>query len=95
MYDKIAYIYEVSNLNEIISLKYQLKDTKMNKGEYVQFYIMSISFLRDQLQRFGEFVPDRELVIVTLKGLPLISETFIITINNNNVLHHLMKLAGI
>ena len=32
MYDKLAGMYEVTNLNEIISLKDQLKDIKMNKG---------------------------------------------------------------
>jgi len=33
MYDKIVGMYEVNNLIEIISLKDQLKDMKMNKGE--------------------------------------------------------------
>ena len=53
MYDKIVGIYEVNNLNEITSFKYQLKDTKMNKGDFLQSYIMRISHLRDQLQRVG------------------------------------------
>lgn len=39
-------------------------------------------------------MPDRELVVVTLRGLSPISETFINTIRDNNVLH-LMKLLGI
>ena len=39
MYDNIVGMYEVNNLNEIISLKDQLKDTKMKKGEFVQSYI--------------------------------------------------------
>jgi len=39
MYDKIVGMYEVNGLNEIISLKYQLKYTKMKKGEFVQSYI--------------------------------------------------------
>ena len=32
MYDKIVNMYEINNLNEIVTLKYQLKDTKINKG---------------------------------------------------------------
>ena len=32
VYDKIADMYEIKNLNEIITLKDQLKETKMNKG---------------------------------------------------------------
>ena len=70
MYDKIADMYEINNLNEIITLKDQLKEMKMNKGEVVQSYIMMISRHRDQLQRVGENVPDRELVVVTLRGIP-------------------------
>lgn len=35
MYDNLASIYEVNNLNEIITLKDQLKDMKINKGENV------------------------------------------------------------
>jgi len=36
----------------------------------MQSYIMRISHLKYQLQRVGEIVPDRELVIVILIGLP-------------------------
>lgn len=35
MYDKVDDMYKVNNLNEIISFKYQLKETNMNKGEFV------------------------------------------------------------
>ena len=94
MYDKIGGMYEVNNLNEIISLKDQLKDTKMNKGESMQSYIMRISRLRDQLQRVGESVLDKELVIMILRGLPHIWETFITTISNNNVLPSFDELVG-
>lgn len=94
MYDKIIGMYEVNILKEIISLKDKLKDTKMNKGESVQSYIMRISRLRDQLLRVGEITPDRELVIVTLRGLPPIWETFIITISNNNNIPTFDELVG-
>jgi len=36
MHDKVIRMYEVNNLNEILTLKDQLKDTKMNKGESIQ-----------------------------------------------------------
>lgn len=32
IYDKLAGMYEVNNLNHILSLKHQLKNMKMNKG---------------------------------------------------------------
>ena len=35
VYDKIADMYEINNLNEIITLKDQLKEIKMEKGETV------------------------------------------------------------
>eukprot|EP00253_Pinus_taeda_P032761 PITA_32761 len=94
MSDKIVGMYEVKILNEIISLKDQLKDTTMNKGEFVQSYITRISRLRDQLQRVGEIVFDMELVIITLRGLPPIWETFINTISNNIVLPSFDEIVG-
>ena len=94
MYDKIVGMYEVNNLNEMISLNDQLKDTKMNKGEFVQSYIMRISRLRNQLQRIGETTPNKELVIVTLRGLPPIWETFITTISKNNSFLSFDELVG-
>jgi len=49
MYDKLVGMYDVNNLNEMISFKDQLKDMKKNKGESMQSYIMRISCLKDQL----------------------------------------------
>ena len=94
MYDNIDDMYEFNNLNEIISVKDQFKDMKMNKGVSVQSYIMRISRLRDQLQRVGEAIHDRELVIVTHTGFPLIWETFITTISNKNTLSSLDEIVG-
>ena len=59
MYEKINIMYEINNLNEIVTLKYQLKETKMSKGEVVQSYIMRISCLRDQFQRVRDNVVDK------------------------------------
>jgi len=66
----------------------------MNKGEYVQSYIMRVFCLRDQLQFVGEQISDRELVVVTLQGLPPIWEIFITTLSNNNVLPSFDELVG-
>jgi len=93
-YHKLANIYEINNLNEIISLKYQVKDTKMNKGDSMQSYIMRIFQPRDQLQRVGEFFLDRELVFVSITGLPPIWETFIFAIRNNDVLPSFDEIFG-
>ena len=55
---------------------------------------MRISHLRDQLQRVGEIVSDRELVIVTLRSLPPIWETFFTTISNNNSFLSFDEIVG-
>lgn len=47
VYGKMVGTYEVNNLNHILSLKNQLKDINMNKGETMQSYIVRISQLRD------------------------------------------------
>lgn len=70
VYDKLVGMYEVNNLNLIPSLKNKLKELKMNRGKSVQSYVMRVSQLRDQLQTAGEPISDRELVMVTLQGLP-------------------------
>jgi len=94
IYDKLVGMYEVNNLNHILSMKNQLKDIKMNKGEFVQSYVMRISQLRDQLQTVGEPISDRGLVLVTLQGLPSIWETFISTISNNDKFLTFDELVG-
>jgi len=55
---------------------------------------MRTPHLRVQLQRVGENVSDRELVVVTRRGLPPIWETFITTISNNNVLPLFDEIVG-
>ena len=49
IYGKLVGMFEVNNLNHILSLKNKLKEMKMSKGESMQSYIMRVSFLRDQL----------------------------------------------
>jgi len=66
----------------------------MNKGESIQSYIMRNSIIRDQLLRVEEVVLDRELVVMTLRGLPPIWETFITTIRNTNLLPSFDEIVG-
>lgn len=44
---------------------------------------MRISQLKDQLLTASEIVSNRELVLITLGGLPMNWDTFITTISNN------------
>lgn len=43
IYDKLVGIYHVKNLNHILSLNNNLKELKINKGEFVQSSIMRVS----------------------------------------------------
>ena len=47
MYDKLVGILKVNNENQILFLKNQLKDIKMDKGESIQSYFMRISNYRN------------------------------------------------
>jgi hypothetical protein len=42
----------------------------MAKGDTVATFFMKISKIRDQLGAIGEIISDRELVMLTLNGLP-------------------------
>jgi len=48
IYDRMVWMYEVNNLNHILSLKNQLKYIKMNKGGFMQSNLMRVSQLKDQ-----------------------------------------------
>ena len=84
MYDKLNGKNQVNNLSQVLTLKNQLKDIKMNRGETIQAYFMRISKIKDQLSIVGEIVSNKKLVLITLRGLSPTWETFITTINNND-----------
>lgn len=94
MYDKLVGMYEINNLNHILSVKNQIKDIKMKKGDTVQSYFMRLSQLQDQLFSAGESMSDRELVLVAVQGLPPIWETFITTISTNDKFSSFDELVG-
>ncbi len=70
MYDKLVGIYEIKKLSHILYLKNELKDTKMNTREIVQSDFMRISKLKDQSFSAGEITSNRELVLISLGGIP-------------------------
>lgn len=84
IYDKLFGMYEVNNLNRILSLKNQLNDINMNERDIVKSYFMRLSQLKDQFLTVGEYFSNKQLVLVSLGGLPRILETFITTISNND-----------
>ena len=94
MYEKLIGMYQVNNLSQVLALKMQLKDIKMNRGETIQVQFTRISKIKAQLSIFGEVVSDKELVLIMLGGLPSSWESFITTISNNDKFPTFDELLG-
>jgi hypothetical protein len=50
MFDALTRMYEGNNINQNMSLRTQLKNTKMQKGEIVHDYFSRISQFKEQLE---------------------------------------------
>lgn len=68
IFDKLVELFAVSTTREVLSLRNELYKMKITK-EGTTPYFMKISEMRDQLQKFGEVMSDREMTIVVLKAL--------------------------
>ena len=63
-------MFKVSNANQILFLKNKLKDIKKGKDEDIQSYFLRNTEIKNDLLSIGEVIPDRELTLTTLGGLP-------------------------
>ena len=63
-------MFKVSNANQILFLKNKLKDIKKGKDEGIQSYFLRITEIKNDLLSIGEVIPDRELTLTSLGGLP-------------------------
>src|ERR1700722_10983011 len=50
MYDALTNLFSIKNIGQVMSLKNELCDMKMNDGDNITSYFVKISQLRDQLQ---------------------------------------------
>jgi hypothetical protein len=50
MYDALMNLFSVRNIGQVMSLKNELRDMKMNDDDNITSYFVRISQLRDQLQ---------------------------------------------
>lgn len=75
---------KISNSNQILFLKHKLKDIKKGKDEDIQSYFLRITKIKNDLLLIGEVIPDRELTLTTLGGLPPKWYVFRTTIHNND-----------
>jgi hypothetical protein len=70
MYDALTNLFSVRNIGQVMSLKNELRDMKMNNDDSITSYFVRISQLRNQLQAIEEIVSENELVNIVLNGLP-------------------------
>jgi hypothetical protein len=56
MYNPLTNLFSVRNIGQVMSLKNELYDMKMNDDESITSYFVRISQLRDQLQAIEEII---------------------------------------
>ena len=76
MYDSLTNLFSVRNIGQVMSLKNELRDMKMNDDDNITSYLVRISQLRDQLQAIEEIISEKELVNIVLNGLPKTWDAF-------------------
>ena len=63
-------LFERDSTSKSIALRSQLHNLKMKKSDSVDSYFSRIAEIRDQLGNASEVVPDKELFIYIVRGLP-------------------------
>jgi putative lipoic acid-binding regulatory protein len=81
MYDALTNLFPVRNIGQVMSLKNELRDMKMNNDDSIRSYFVMISQLRDQLQAIGETISEKELVNIVLNVLPKMWDAFSTSVN--------------
>jgi hypothetical protein len=81
MYDALTNLFSVKNIGQVMSLKNELCDMKMNDDDNITSYLVRISQLRDQLQAIEEIILDKELVNIVLNGIHKTWDAFAASMN--------------
>ena len=81
MYDAITNIFSVRNIGQVMSLKNELRDMKMNDDDSITSYFVRISQLRYKLQAIEEIILENELDNIVLNGLPKTWDAFTVSMN--------------
>jgi hypothetical protein len=80
MFDSLTKMYEISNINQKINQRTQLKNTKMQKGETIHDYFSRVSQFKEQLEETRDNLNEDELIMTTCNGLKIPWYFFIQTI---------------
>jgi hypothetical protein len=81
MCDSLTNLFSVRNIGQVMSLKNELCNMKMNGEHNITSYFVRISQLRDQLQAIEEIISEKELVNIVLNGLPKTWDAFVASMN--------------
>jgi hypothetical protein len=81
MYDALTNLFLVRNIGQVMILKNELRDMKMNDDDSITSYFVRISQLRYQLQDIEEITSEKELVNIVLNGLPKTWDAFAASMN--------------
>jgi hypothetical protein len=81
MHDALTNLFSVRNIGQVMSLKNELRDMKMNDDDKITSYLVRIYQLRDQLQAIEEIISEKELVNIVLNGLPKTWDAFASSMN--------------
>jgi hypothetical protein len=81
MYDDLTNLFSVRNIEQVMSLKNELHDMKMNDDDNITSYFVRISQLKDQLQDIEEITSEKEFVNIVLNGLPKTWDAFSASMN--------------
>jgi hypothetical protein len=81
MYNALKNLFLIKNIGQVMSLKNELCDMKMNNDDSITSYFVRIFQLRDQLKAIGETISEKELVNIVLNGLPKTWDAFSTSIN--------------
>jgi hypothetical protein len=81
IYDALNNLFLVKNIGQVMSLKNELCDMKINDDDNIISYFVRISQLRDQIQAIEEIISEKELVNIVLNGLPKTWDAFVASIN--------------
>jgi hypothetical protein len=93
MYDALTNLFSVRNIGQVMSLKNELRDMKMNDDDIITSYFVRISQLRDQLQAIEEITLEKELVNIVLNGLPKTWDAFSASMNTGKEYPTLKKFG--
>ena len=70
MFDILKKLFERDSTSKSIALRSQLHTLKMKKSESIDSYFARIAEIKNQLGNTSEVIPDKELSIYIVHGLP-------------------------